>query len=475
VDYVAHAQVAREIAEQGIVLLKNEDEFLPLDPKEIRSIALIGAEWFAGMAKLPPRSIRADNVSVVAPFTITPRQGLEHVLMTLGSPATVTYESAGGTGTKEDREEALELARESDVVIVMVGDNPHELCDRETLSLPVIPPADPNFCAYDELEEGEYDLPRPERGEGTHQEMLMAELTADPELAQKTVVVLKTEGMVLMPWLDKVPALVEAWYPGQSDGLAVANVLFGLRNPSGKLPMTFGNSEREAAHATTAQFPGLWVDPPHWLARPAESDEPGGDPSPTLEGQKRFSAQYTEGLQMGYRWYEANDVEPVFPFGFGLSYTTFTYTELSVQPSVGPQGQSLLTVRYRITNTGARQGAEASQVYLTLPPEAGQPSKRLVGFQKVDLLPGTSREVTVTIDEAASNHPLSYWVPENDAPEPGWGRGEWRTAPGDYTVHVGTSSADTPLQQTISLGAGAPSASPAAGAPSSAGMLAGRR
>ncbi|WP_143828005.1 glycoside hydrolase family 3 C-terminal domain-containing protein [Anaeromyxobacter sp. Fw109-5] len=456
VDFVAHAAVARELAEQGIVLLKNEQGFLPLEPKEIRSIALIGAEWFAGQAKLPPRSIRADNVGVVAPFTVSPQEGLEHVLITLGSPATVTYDSAGGTGKKEDRERAIELARKSDVVIVMVGDNPHELCDRETLSLPVIPPADPNFCAYDELEEGEYVLQRPERGEGTQQEMLMAELSADPEVAKKTVVVLKTEGMVLMPWLDKVPALVEAWYPGQSDGLAVANILFGLRNPSGKLPMTFGNSEREAAHETTAQFPGLWVGPPHWLATPSNSNEPGGDPSPTLEGQKRFSAQYSEGLQVGYRWYEANNVKPVFPFGFGLSYTTFAYADLSVQTVAGPQGQNVLNVSYRITNTGTRQGAEASQVYLTLPPEAGQPSKRLVGFQKVDLMPGESRQVTVTVDESAANHPLSYWVPEKDVPEPGWGRGEWRTAPGSYTVHVGTSSAETPLQQAVSVAAGVP-------------------
>ena len=105
---------------------------------------------------------------------------------------------------------------------------------------------------------------------------------------------------------------VEAWYPGQEDGNAVADILFGLRNPSGKLPMTFGNSAREAAYATDAQFPGVLVDPPHWLTR------------------RRFSAQYTEGLQMGYRWYEANNVTPVFPFGFGLSYTTFAYSGLSV-------------------------------------------------------------------------------------------------------------------------------------------------
>ncbi|HET7752623.1 MAG TPA: glycoside hydrolase family 3 C-terminal domain-containing protein, partial [Anaeromyxobacteraceae bacterium] len=323
-DFLAHGMVAREIAEQATVLLKNQNDFLPLDAAKVKSIALIGAEWFAGEAKLPPRSIRGDNENVIAPYTVTPLQGLRSLLASLGSSATVTYDSAAGD--KSARDAALELAKKSDVVIVMVGDNPHELCDRETLGLPVIPPADPNFCAWDELKPGEYDLPpQPQIDQGdedggkahaqTDQEALMSELTAVPEVAQKMVVVLKTEGMVLMPWLDKVPALVEAWYPGEEDGNAVADILFGVRNPSGKLPMTFGNSSREAAFATTAQFPGLWVDPPFWLNTP------------------RFSAQYNEGLQVGYRWYEAKKVKPMFPFGFGLSYTTFSYSGLSVAPT----------------------------------------------------------------------------------------------------------------------------------------------
>ena len=191
-----------------------------------------------------------------------------------------------------------------------------------------------------------------------------------------------------------VPALLEAWYPGQEDGNAVADILFGLRNPSGKLPMTFGNSPTEAAYSTTAQFPGVFIEPPHWLNRP------------------RLEAQYTEDLQMGYRWYQANDVTPVFPFGFGLSYTTFAYSGLSVTPTVDPQtSHTVLSVTYTITNTGSREGAEASQVYVTLPAVANEPFKRLVGFQKVDLTPGESKEVTVTIDPSASNHPLLTGCP----------------------------------------------------------------
>ena len=127
-DFLGHGLVAREIAEQSIVLLKNENNMLPLNAATLKSVALIGAEWFAGQAKLPPRSVRADNSNVVAPYTVTPRDGLQNVLRALGSAATVTYKSGGGTGTKADRDRAVALAQRSDVVIVMVGDNPHELC-----------------------------------------------------------------------------------------------------------------------------------------------------------------------------------------------------------------------------------------------------------------------------------------------------------------------------------------------------------
>ena len=179
-----------------------------------------------------------------------------------------------------------------------------------------------------------------------------------------------------MPWLKDARALLEAWFPGQDDGDAVADILFGIISPSGKLPVTFGNTAREAAYATEAQYPGVREN----------NGQPGGPGSHGTPGVAQLVGHYTEDLQMGYRWYEANNVEPLFPFGFGLSYTTFEYSDLSVAPSVDPMtGHAVLTVTYRITNTGSRRGAEASQVYLTLPPVAGEPSKRLVGFQKVDL------------------------------------------------------------------------------------------
>ena len=247
-----------------------------------------------------------------------------------------------------------------------------------------------------------------------------------------------------MPWLDKVPAVLEAWNPGMEDGNAVANLLYGKVNPSGKLPMTFGATEREAAFATEEQFPGTRKD----------TGKPGG-PGAYGDGSDQLITQYTEGLEMGYRWYEANDVKPVFPFGHGLSYTTFKYDDLKVKEGAGPenggQGVSGIDVSFTVTNTGDVAGAEAAQVYLTLPDEAGEPFKRLVNFEKVDLEPGESQQVTMRIDQADSNHPFSYFIPEEPDNLANWADGEWATADGKYRVHVGGSSADTPLEKNIQL------------------------
>lgn len=398
----ANAAVGRRAADGSIVLLKN-DGLLPLEPK-VTSIALIGADWFAGEATLPPRGSDPDEVSyVVTPYTITPQQGLENTLRAVGSRATVTYND----GDIIDR--AVAAARRADVAIVMVGDNPRETVDKTTLSLPSI--------------------------NGTNQEMLVPRiLEANPN----TVVVLKTSGMVLMPWLDRARAVVEAWYPGQDDGNVVADMLFGVTNPSGKLPVTFGNTATEAAYATQAQYPGV-----------RENNGLGGEPGVPFAGPAGFPqlvTHYSENLQMGYRWYEAQRVTPVFPFGHGLSYTTFAYSDLNLTPS-----QTGLTVEYTITNTGQRVGKEASQVYLTLPAAAAEPSKRLVGFRKVELQPGGSMRVSVIVGCAASNHPFSYFQPTNPQDLRTWADGDWVTPNGQFTVHVGGSSAQTPLERPIAL------------------------
>jgi beta-glucosidase len=411
VDLNANGASARQMAESGSVLLKNDDGFLPLDGAP-ESIALIGVEWFAGEAKMSPRSIRDDNENVVTAYTVTPQEGLENVIGELGYDTQVTYNDG------RDPQAAAELAAESDVVLLMIGDNPHETVDRQTLGFPAI------------------DLDSSRDGEDwvEQEPMIDAVLAANPD---STAVVLKTSGTVLMPWLDDVPAVLEAWFPGMEDGNAVANLLYGQVNPSGKLPMTFGAEEREAAFATEEQFPGTRQD----------TGKPGG-PGAYGDGSDQLIAQYTEGLEMGYRWYEANDVEPVFAFGHGLSYTSFEYDRLSVEPLPDDGG---LEVSFTLTNTGDVQGAETAQVYLTLPDSAGQPAKRLVGFEKVTLQPGAQEQVTVRIGVADSNRPFSYFTPAEPDNLANWADGEWSTASGQYRVHVGGSSADTPLEKGVAL------------------------
>ena len=415
VDSKANGTSARKMAEEGAVLLKNKNGFLPLDGKP-KSIALIGVEWFAGIAKMSPRSIRDNNENVVPPYTVTPKQGLENVIKELGYNTKVTYNDG------RNLQAAAKLASQSDIVLLMVGDNPHETKDRETLGFPAI------------------DLNKnPDKVNWVKQEPLIdAVLKAN---AKNTAVILKTSGTVLMPWLDQVPAVLEAWFPGMEDGNAVANLLYGKVNPSGKLPMTFGATAREAAFATEKQYPGTRQD----------TGKPGG-PGPYGNGSEQMIAQYTEGLEMGYRWYEAKNVKPVFPFGYGLSYTTFKYDGLKVKRVRGNKGSlSGLDVTFSVTNTGDVAGKEAAQVYLTLPGEAGQPTKRLVNFEKIDLKPGESKMVTLRINQADSNHPFSYFIPKEPDNLANWADGKWVTADGKYRVHVGGSSADTPLEKEIPL------------------------
>jgi len=229
-------------------------------------------------------------------------------------------------------------------------------------------------------------------------------------------VVLKDGGPVLMPWLNQVPAVLEAWYPGQEDGIAVADLLFGVGDPSGKLPMTFPKAEREGVVKTAEQYPGVMIN-----------------------GVRTVT--YTEGLEIGYRWYDAHKVAPQFPFGFGLSYTTFAITKLAVTKRT--DGTGPISVRFVVQNTGTRAGSEVPQVYLALPSSTGEPPKRLVGFEKVSLAPGEKKAIELTIDPGSSNHPLGYWDSASQ---------KWVTASGLYRISVGNSSADAVLQQSISVG-----------------------
>jgi beta-glucosidase len=213
-----------------------------------------------------------------------------------------------------------------------------------------------------------------------------------------------------MPWLAQVKGVLEMWYPGEQDGNAAAALLYGDVNPSGKLPFTFPTSMAQTPLRSAQQYPG--VNDAHGVPR----------------------STYSEGLLVGYRWYDANHLTPLFPFGFGLSYSTFAYANLKVTPSANGA-----TVRVDVTNTGRRPGAEVTQVYLSSPAAAHEPPKQLKGYDKVLLQPGETRTITIALDERA----FSYWNTATHA---------WRVAPGCYTVRAGGSSADLPLSATVARG-----------------------
>jgi beta-glucosidase len=205
--------------------------------------------------------------------------------------------------------------------------------------------------------------------------LLEAVAAANPD----TVVVLNTGDPVLMPWLNQVKSVLEMWYPGQEGGAATARLLLGLANHGGKLPMTFPASSADTPFA--------------------------GHPE-RVSGDSNGVVTFSEGLDIGYRWYESQQIQPLFPFGYGLSYTSFAFSHLRTVPVVS-DGTKTVRVDVDVANTGQRAGAEVAQIYLGLPASSGEPPKRLVGFQRVRLEAGQREHITVTL--RPENHPLATW------------------------------------------------------------------
>src|SRR5579862_1003905 len=395
--------VAQKTEELGAVLLKNENHVLPLSATEVRSIAVIGGHADVGVisgggssqvspaggnAVAPPPEASMNPLESFMLVEVFHRSAPLRGIEAKAPRAAVQFDS----GT--DPASAAALAKKSQLAIVFAVQHESEGMDLKSLSLP-----------------------------GNQDALIEAVAAANPH----TIVVLETGGAVLMPWLNKVAGVVEAWYPGIRGSEAIANLLFGDVNPSGKLPLTFPVSEADLPHP-------IHLAPPNPDADHPVPNLPG---TPGMIGMAMgigpfFDVHYDEGLKVGYKWYDAEKKPVLFPFGFGLSYTAYAYSGLSVTP-----GDST-AVSFTVKNTGKRAGTEIAEVYASLPDAAGEPPKRLVGWTRVDLAAGESKQVAVPV----SRDRLTIYDEASDC---------WKLVPGQYVIRVGGSSGDLPLQQAISF------------------------
>jgi beta-glucosidase len=377
INYDADALIAQHTAEQGIVLLKNAGARLPLSPG-VRSIAVIGGHADVGVisgggssqvipvggAALSPRTPMGGDASRMGDALYDPSSPVKAIIAK--APGARVSFAAG-----DDVAAAAALARDAAVAVVFATQWMTEGADAPDLALP------------------------------NHQDALVAAVAA---ANPRTIVVLETGGPVLMPWLDQTPAVLEAWYPGARGGEAIANVLFGQVNPSGRLPITFPRAETQ-------------------LPRPIV---PG-------RGQSEYApieVDYGEGSNLGYRWFEAKAEQPLFPFGHGLGYADFRYSNLAVR------GGKALSASFDVTNTGARAGVDVAQVYAA-PPGA---EARLIGWKKLELKPGETKRVNVVADPRL--------LAEFDA-----AGHDWKLAAGTYRVMAGASSADRAVLGSAKLAA----------------------
>ena len=372
----AHMATARATADEGAVLLKNQGGVLPLSGKG-RTIAVIGPSADDAGAATSYQGAGSGHVpligtaaGVVSPLSaITARAGADG--------GSVVFDK----GT--DPQAAAAVAKNADVAVVVV----HNV-STEGVDLPDL-----------KLHDGSCDVFTGCTYGGTDQDALISAVAAaNPH----TVVVLQTAGPVTMPWLSAVPGVLETWFPGQEDGHVVSDLLFGDVNPSGKLPVTFPASESDGPLQTPAQYPGV-------------------------DGH----STYSEGIFVGYRWYDAQHVAPLFPFGYGLSYTTFAFSH----ETLAPRFDGSVDVSFDVTNTGARAGAEVAQVYVGAGPTVPgvqQAVRSLRGYDRASLDPGQTRHETITLDPRS----FQYWDTGHHA---------WATDYGQRTIWVGDSSASLPL------------------------------
>lgn len=394
VDVAAGDAVAQEAEEQGAVLLKN-DGTLPLNAAGLVSIAVIGSHADLGVlsgggsAQVWPNG----GPALTEGFPCPPCWS--QVVWDPSPPLAAIRAMAPGANVQfndgTNGSAAAALAASSNVAIVFVSQWASEGMDIPSL----------NFTDV---------IHSP----GTDQDTLV---TAVAAANPRTIVVMENGGAQVMPWLNQVAAVLEAWFPGERGGPAIANILFGSVNPSGKLPITFPASAND-------------------LPRPVIDAPP--------DSTSIFDVDYRiDGLAVGYKWFDAMNIDPAFPFGFGLSYTTFSISNEQLINNLSSASNPNFQVTFTLTNTGSVAGAEVAQVYLGLPAATNEPPKRLVGWKKVMLSSGQSQSVTIEVDQNDSSHPLSYWDGNSHA---------WQVANGDYSVYLGNSSRNVDLVGMFHVG-----------------------
>ena len=375
IDFKAHAHVTRAGAEQGAVLLKNDGGLLPLSKRTAR-IAVVGGYADKGV-------LAGGGSSLVYPVggnavpDLEPKVWPGPIMYYPSSPLRAIQALAPGAKVSFDNgrnhDAAAKLAAGSDVAVVFVTQWTGESVDK-SLTLP-----------------------------DDQDALVSAVAAANP----RTVVVIEAGGAVFMPWIDKVPAVLHAWYPGTAGGEAIANILLGVVNPSGHLPISLPKDDSQFARA--------------------------GLEDKDAQGKKTLEVNYAEGATVGYKWFDARGLKPLFAFGHGLSYTRFTYSNLQARLD----GQDLV-VKFQVRNTGRRDGKDVAQVYVS--PMAGgwEAPKRLAAFKKVELQPGATEPVELRVDPR-----LLAVFTESDK--------TWRIAPGSYKLMLGHSSADLQLETAIDL------------------------
>jgi beta-glucosidase len=467
----AHVSTATKVAEAGATLLKNDDQTLPLSPNHAGTVAVIGPS-----ASATPTDGGGGSAHVISSGSVTPLQGMEAVANghtqltytqglptdgslpaipatnltpayaptpfggsysgTLTAPETGTYVLAitnpctcytstylsldgrqiidnPGTPPQDVYSVAVQLTAGQTYTIAISGDSsaltwatpsalaqqiaPAVAAAKSASTAVVVVSDDTQTEAADRL-----SLALP----SAQDELISAVAAANPH----TVVVVQTGAPVTMPWLSSVSSVLDDWYPGQTDGTALANVVFGRSDPSGHLPVTFPQSLAQVPASTQQQWPGV-----------------------------AGIVQFSEGLDIGYRWYDDQNTTPLFPFGYGLSYTSFKYSDLQIQPS--PDGATGdVTVSATVTNTGSQAGADVAQLYLSDPASAGEPPRQLAGFQRVSLAAGQSQQLTFKVTPRSEE----WWDETANG---------WSSDPGTYGVYVGDSSAldDLPLSGSFTL------------------------